>query len=184
MNKLILFVILFINFSIGSYQIHRKIPLRDVEVLTFKNGLMTTGRRSSPVRQMQCIGGSAKIDSYKLDTIQCKNVGYDRNDVNWKCETVLSDHYKLGKTEVSCEGFDYPDDPYILVGSCGIEYELDYTQKYYDWLRSSNDQQTTTKTTKTTTYKVENHPEYNAPDFPIIIILFVILGFSLALCST
>jgi hypothetical protein len=41
---------------------------------------------------------------------------------------------------VSCEGFDYPDDPYILVGSCGVEYKLNghpikqhqqYTQTTY-----------------------------------------------------
>ena len=26
---------------------------------------------------------------------------------------------------MACEGYDYPDDPYILKGSCGLEYHLD-----------------------------------------------------------
>jgi hypothetical protein len=34
--------------------------------------------------------------------------------------------YRLGKIEVVCEGYDYPDDPYILKGSCGLEYNLEY----------------------------------------------------------
>jgi hypothetical protein len=28
--------------------------------------------------------------------------------------------YKFGKLSVSCEGYDYPEDPYILAGSCGV----------------------------------------------------------------
>ena len=35
--------------------------------------------------------------------------------------------FKFGKVQVSCEGYDYPDDPYILAGSCGLEYTIDRT---------------------------------------------------------
>lgn len=28
--------------------------------------------------------------------------------------------YTFGEIEVVCEGYDYPDDPYILAGSCGV----------------------------------------------------------------
>jgi len=28
--------------------------------------------------------------------------------------------FRFGEISVSCEGFDYPDDPYILKGSCGV----------------------------------------------------------------
>jgi hypothetical protein len=31
--------------------------------------------------------------------------------------------------DVICEGYEYPDDPYILQGSCGLEYTLDYTKE-------------------------------------------------------
>ena len=36
--------------------------------------------------------------------------------------------YRFGNVEVICEGYDYPDDPYILKGSCGLEYTLEYTK--------------------------------------------------------
>ena len=29
--------------------------------------------------------------------------------------------------QVGCEGYDYPDDPYVLAGSCGLEYTIDRT---------------------------------------------------------
>ena len=32
----------------------------------------------------------------------------------------LSAEVKFGKINVLCEGYDYPDDPYILRGSCGV----------------------------------------------------------------
>ena len=30
---------------------------------------------------------------------------------------------------MNCEGYDYPDDPYILEGSCALRYTLEYTPK-------------------------------------------------------
>ena len=30
---------------------------------------------------------------------------------------------------MSCEGYDYPEDPYILAGSCGLRYNMDYTKQ-------------------------------------------------------
>ena len=35
----------------------KKIKLKDVHVLTLHEGQMTTGRRSSPVPQLNCVGG-------------------------------------------------------------------------------------------------------------------------------
>ncbi len=32
--------------------------------------------------------------------------------------------YKFGKISVSCEGYSYPEDPYILAGSCGVSEEI------------------------------------------------------------
>jgi hypothetical protein len=32
--------------------------------------------------------------------------------------------FKFGKISVSCEGYDYPEDPYILAGSCGVSEEI------------------------------------------------------------
>lgn len=32
----------------------------------------------------------------------------------------MDDSYRFGEIVVSCEGYDYPDDPYVLKGSCGV----------------------------------------------------------------
>ena len=40
----------------------------------------------------------------------------------WECKTDMDNAYRFGRIEVSCEGFDYPDDPYVLTGSCGVSY--------------------------------------------------------------
>lgn len=39
----------------------------------------------------------------------------------------MDNWYRFGKVEVSCEGYNNPDDPYILRGSCGLEYTLELT---------------------------------------------------------
>lgn len=62
--------------------------------------------------------------------MRCTNSGsgYDVNDVEWTCKAQLPPEFKLGSTEVVCEGYDSPDDPYILKGSCGVEYRLILTE--------------------------------------------------------
>lgn len=63
--------------------------------------------------------------------MRCKNSGYDydQEDIQWTCTASLPEEFKLGSTDVICEGYDYPDDPYILKGSCGVEYRLVLTSK-------------------------------------------------------
>lgn len=41
----------------------------------------------------------------------------------------MDNAYRFGRVEVSCEGFNHPDDPYILRGSCGLEYTLELTEE-------------------------------------------------------
>merc|ERR1719166_15103 len=36
---------------------------------------------------------------------------------------------RLGRVEVVCEGYDYPEDDFILAGSCGLEYSLELTKE-------------------------------------------------------
>jgi len=44
------------------------------------------------------------------------------------CKADMDYDYRFGKISVSCEGYDFPDDPFILVGSCGLEYTIDFTK--------------------------------------------------------
>ncbi|KAL1922896.1 uncharacterized protein VTP21DRAFT_9272 [Calcarisporiella thermophila] len=104
---------------------YKKVLLRDVQSITLRKGEYTTARRSTPIPQLSCIGSACR--QYSPDVIQCKNMGWDGQDVQWKCEADLPTNVKFGELSVSCEGYSYSDDDYILVGSCGLEYELKYT---------------------------------------------------------
>ena len=62
--------------------------------------------------------------------MRCTNSGssYDEDNIDWTCKASLPPEFKLGETEVICEGYSNPDDPYILKGSCGVEYRLILTE--------------------------------------------------------
>ncbi|KAF2980848.1 hypothetical protein EK904_011133 [Melospiza melodia maxima] len=47
--------------------------------------------------------------------------------MGWLRCTDLENAYRFGQMEVSCEGYDYPDDPYILRGSCSLLFKLELT---------------------------------------------------------
>jgi len=97
------------------------VKLSNVDVLTLHHGKLTKGRRSAPVPQLQCIGGSARC-AFTPQVVQCYNRGSDGQDVQWECKTDMDNSYRFGLISVSCEGYSYPDDPYILKGSCGVRY--------------------------------------------------------------
>ncbi|XP_074521451.1 store-operated calcium entry-associated regulatory factor [Halichoeres trimaculatus] len=103
--------------------------LRDVQVLTLYKDRYTAARRSSPVPQLKCVGGSAGCQAFIPEVVQCQNKGWDGVDVQWECRTDMDNAFRFGRVEVSCEGFSHPDDPYILRGSCGPEFTLELTEE-------------------------------------------------------
>ena len=123
-TKMIIITTAFLLTSVNSVSDDNtdKVLLKNVETLTFSKDLVTTGRRSSPVSQMTCASGPCHL---RPSTVACKNIGIADKDPSWDCKAELSGS-KLSYVEVSCEGYDYPDDPYILVGSCGLIYKLQY----------------------------------------------------------
>ena len=72
---------------------HNKIKLGDIQVLTLEQGRMTSGRRSSPVPQLKCVGGTAMYHSNEVNAIQCTNKGFDGIDYSWKCDAILISPY-------------------------------------------------------------------------------------------
>lgn len=104
--------------------------LNDIQTLTLHAKRQTSARRVSSIPQLRCIGGSAR-NLYEVDVMRCKNSGteYDTSDVQWTCTAQLPKEFKLGGTEVICEGYDSPQDPYVLKGSCGVEYRLVLTEE-------------------------------------------------------
>ena len=103
----------------------RKILLEDLRTLTLRHGEWTTSRRSSPVPQLKCVGGTAGCYAFVPQHVQCYNRGSDGYDIQWECKTEMNNKYRFGKIDVTCEGYEYADDPYVLAGSCGLEYTID-----------------------------------------------------------
>ena len=99
-----------------------------INTLTFREGKLSTAKRGAPVQQLTCVGGDA-CDKFKPKVVQCKNVGTnDRGEVQWECQAEMEKLYRLGTTDVSCEGYRYSGDQLVLVGSCGLEYTLHLTE--------------------------------------------------------
>ncbi|KAE8353535.1 hypothetical protein BDV28DRAFT_132919 [Aspergillus coremiiformis] len=107
------------------------ILLSRVQMLTLHGNRFTTARRVDPIPQLTCTGPSQRIcDMYPIDVMRCTNAGYDydEEDVQWTCTASLPQEFKLGSTDVVCEGYRNADDKWVLKGSCGVEYRLLLTE--------------------------------------------------------
>ncbi|KAI4208026.1 MAG: hypothetical protein LQ346_000190 [Caloplaca aetnensis] len=106
-----------------------KVLLSKVKTLTLRHGLKTSHRRVAATPQLKCVGGNAR-GLYDVDIMRCKNQGsdYDDENIQWTCTASLPSEFKLGSTDVICEGYESSSDPYVLKGSCGVEYRLILTE--------------------------------------------------------
>ncbi|OBT62111.1 hypothetical protein VE03_09008 [Pseudogymnoascus sp. 23342-1-I1] len=104
--------------------------LSQVKSLTLRANAPTAHRRVSAIPQLKCVGGNG-CRHHKVDVMRCKNAGsdYDDENIQWTCTADLPEEFKLGSTDVICEGYDGPDDPRVLKGSCGVEYRLLLTKR-------------------------------------------------------
>ncbi|KAL4759951.1 DUF1183 domain protein [Aspergillus foveolatus] len=132
--QLLLFLISLPSSSLSASYSKKEPPGKDaillsrVHSLTLRGGgRLTRARRVSPIPQLKCVGPSKRIcNMYEIDSMRCTNdgYGYDEEDVQWTCTASLPGEFKLGSTDVVCEGYRSADDPYVLKGSCGVEYRL------------------------------------------------------------
>ncbi|KAI0259894.1 glycoside hydrolase superfamily [Gloeopeniophorella convolvens] len=99
-----------------------RIKLADIPALTLYKDEPTLARRGKSIPQLVCKGKACKV--FTPDVIRCTNIGGRGTEVDWKCETDLPDTLRLGRVEVSCEGWEGPGDLYVLKGSCSLEYRL------------------------------------------------------------
>jgi hypothetical protein len=99
-----------------------RIALESIPGLTFYKNALTAARRTSPIAQLVCLGKACGL--YQPDVVRCTNIGGSGTDVDWKCEADLPSSLRFGRVEVSCEGWNGPGDPYVMKGSCSLEYNL------------------------------------------------------------
>jgi hypothetical protein len=117
-QKMILF---FCTVALAS--IHQSIRIANVDVLTFSAGRATAARRQPAVAQLDCRGAYCSSEFMPV-TVQCRNQGSDGRSTQWHCQAELNERVKFGRIEVTCEGYSFTGDEFVLVGSCGLEYEL------------------------------------------------------------
>ncbi|KAH9216486.1 hypothetical protein DL95DRAFT_445265 [Leptodontidium sp. 2 PMI_412] len=105
------------------------ILLSSVKTLTLRSNALTSHRRVSAIPQLKCVGPACK--HHAVERMRCTNQGssYNEEDIEWSCTADMPEDFKLGSTEVTCEGYASRDDPYILKGSCGVEYRLLLTEQ-------------------------------------------------------
>jgi len=123
---------------LGQYH-YERVYLPGAGSLTFTKNKVTSYRLSSPVPKLTCIPAENIHDfyfslyvceKYGPSVVQCKNTGLDDDDQPiWKCEGDMIDLFSFGQTTISCEGFEGPNDPYILADSCSLEYKLILSDK-------------------------------------------------------
>jgi hypothetical protein len=55
----------------------------------------------------------------------CLNKGTNGLTINWQCSTQgMPVNLNFGKMMVQCKGYDSSTDPYVLIGSCALKYEI------------------------------------------------------------
>ncbi|KAF8199598.1 hypothetical protein BJ912DRAFT_1020190 [Pholiota molesta] len=99
-----------------------RVELAKIPALTFYKDEYTAARRTAALPQLVCVGKPCKL--YQPEVVRCVNIGGVGTDVDWQCEADLPSALRFGKVEVSCEGWSRPGDPYVLKGSCSLEYRL------------------------------------------------------------
>ncbi|GJE85682.1 hypothetical protein PsYK624_017610 [Phanerochaete sordida] len=99
-----------------------RVRLDKIKSLTFYQDALTAARRTDPLPQLTCIGKACRL--FTPEAVRCVNIGGEGTEVDWKCEADLPEALRFGRVQVSCEGYDRPGDPYVLKGSCALEYRL------------------------------------------------------------
>ncbi|KDN46989.1 DUF1183-domain-containing protein, partial [Tilletiaria anomala UBC 951] len=92
-----------------------RMHISNLRALTFYSNAVTTSRRTRPIQQMKCRG--KPCGSYQPDVISCQAIGSSGGvGPEWTCQADMPSSIRLGRVQVSCEGWDNPQDAYILKG--------------------------------------------------------------------
>ncbi|ORY21457.1 hypothetical protein BCR39DRAFT_553514 [Naematelia encephala] len=94
---------------------HKKVAIEGIKALTFYADRKTAARRTEAIPQLQCLG--KPCSKFQPPVIQCINAGLDdMGGVQWRCDTDLPSGVRLGRTDVSCEGWSRAGDKNVLQG--------------------------------------------------------------------
>jgi len=99
-----------------------RLELARIPALTFYKDSPTEARRTKAIPQLICFGKPCKL--YTPAVVRCHSLGGSGTEIDWKCEADLPESLRFGRVEVSCEGWSRAGDPFVLKGSCSLEYHL------------------------------------------------------------
>ena len=128
-NWMLLFIALYCMMCMVTVMAQQsdRILLKDIQTLTFEFGRLTQSRRNHSVAQLTCIdndecgnGHCSNMKSMNISTVTCHNKGSDNQSIDWQCTADMPSNYVFKKVNISCEGYDSPQDQYILAGSCSL----------------------------------------------------------------
>ena len=127
----IILVIVIVSFyllkTIDSRSLGAAEKERLIKELTLYHGNMTNGRSVDPIPQLKCVGGSAGCNAFIPQTVRCYHSGWNNvTGTQWECKAEkMPNTLDFGKINVNCEGYANRSDPYVLKGSCGLEYTIE-----------------------------------------------------------
>jgi len=102
--------------------------LKDVPSMRFYAGQYALNTRdNTPIPQLECAYSPINDPSALPVDVICNNVGVDSTgSIVWQCDGIMSKELEFDNTQVICEGYSAPGDPYVKSGSCSLRYTLKY----------------------------------------------------------
>lgn len=101
----------------------RRVHISRVRAIHLSHDQVSTSRKGFSVPQIECIGGKAWFDAFRVSRATCTQI-----DGNWTCNAEAAPGYVVRDVHVVCEGYDSPSDEYIVDGSCNMKYSLDHDE--------------------------------------------------------
>jgi hypothetical protein len=113
-------------------ELSRRLLLAKLTTLSFHRNQSTLPRREQPKPQIQCTSFPSSDPNLcqtalkDVQTVRCRKDAHviDPDNIIWLCLLSPSIPYdtgiRLGKPEVSCEGWDSHADSWIVEGSCSV----------------------------------------------------------------
>jgi SOCE-associated regulatory factor of calcium homoeostasis len=123
-----------------------RIYFPSVSSLSFSADQIAIARRGAPHPQLTCVGGAA-ADTNQVAFVDCYNVGLVESDSDhdshglvplWSCiPSPAIQNVEISDPLITCEGYSYDGDRYVLRNSCYLTYCLEYCDSGLDSLSAS-----------------------------------------------
>jgi SOCE-associated regulatory factor of calcium homoeostasis len=120
--------------SVGDDFMGDRVYFLSLSVLSFSVDQYTASRRGSPHAQLTCTGGSA-AGAFRVKLVDCYNIGLEHATAGgfssgvvpvWHCiPSPAVSQARIAHPQITCEGYSYGGDEYVLKNSCYLEFELE-----------------------------------------------------------